>query len=558
MIEPVLSVADLDVILRRGRERHRILDRISFGVAMGEIMAVVGESGAGKSTLAAAIQGLLPKDGNPEVSGSILLAGRQIIGSPPGSLRSARRTLVRSVPQDPMGALNPTMTIRRQLKESADGSELQIIDALGRVGLPDGRRLASTFPHQLSGGERQRVLLAMAMIARPKLLIADEPTTALDVTTQAKLLKIVRSLARDQQCAILYITHDLNVAATIADRVMVLQGGRLVELGTLWTIAKSPRHAYTAKLFAARLDFHSNRPRLSPAQAPASHSDEKDGEDGKEERRASGEVDQQAAPSITSHGPMSGRHGSMVLELNNVFKSFDSARKSIWRRAQPMPVLRGINLSIHVGQSVAVVGESGAGKSTLLRIAAGLLCADSGHVSRADVLPQMVFQDPVAALTPWLSIGQQIGERLRLGFGGAAERALGIRNVLQQVGLDPSLSNALPSELSVGQCQRAVVARAIATPPRLMLCDEPVSAMDAPLAATILNLLNDLRGRLGLAMLFVTHDLAAARMVADRIAVLHEGVMIEEFDAEGLLDPSRSAVTRALIEASPSVDKVLS
>ncbi|MBV7518852.1 ABC transporter ATP-binding protein [Ensifer sp. ENS12] len=557
MIEPVLSVADLEVTLKRGRERHRVLDRVSFVVAIGEIMAVVGESGAGKSTLGAAIQGLLPKDGDPEVSGSIRLAGQQIVGSPPGFLRSARRTLVRSVPQDPMGALNPTMTIRRQLEESADGSATQIIDALCRAGLPDGKRIAGAFPHQLSGGERQRVLLAMAMIARPKLLIADEPTTALDVTTQAKLLKIVRTLARDQQCGILYITHDLNVAAAVADRVMVLQGGRVVELGTLRQIATAPRHAHTAKLFAARLDLNSDRSCPSPAQAQASRGDEKGEEDGKEDRRACGEVGRQAAPSITAPGTLSGRHGSMALELSNVFKSFGAERKCTWRRALAMPVLRGVNLSIPAGQSVAVVGESGAGKSTLLRIAAGLLAADSGHVSRVDALPQVVFQDPVAALTPWLSIGQQIEERLRPGFGGAAERSIGIRNALQQVGLDPSLTNAMPSELSVGQCQRAVVARAIVNPPRLILCDEPVSAMDAPLAVTILNLLNNLRRRLGLAMLFVTHDLAAARMVADRIAVLHEGAMIEEFDADGLLDPSRSAVTRALIEASPSLYKVL-
>ncbi|MBB4188594.1 peptide/nickel transport system ATP-binding protein [Sinorhizobium terangae] len=588
MVDQVLTVAGLGVVLSRNGRKHRVLDDISFAVAPGEILAVVGESGAGKSTLGAAIQGLLPSDSAPEVSGSIRLAELEIVGSPPHLLRSARRLLVRAVPQDPMGAINPTMTIRRQLHESADGDETLILDSLRRAGLRDEKRIAGAFPHRLSGGERQRVLIAMAMMARPKLLIADEPTTALDVTTQAQLLQIVRNLAREEHTAIIYITHDLNVAAAVADRVMVLFGGRMAEIGTLREVARNPQHPYSASLFAARYDLTSDRSRPLPTKRTAFRRDETS-ERGcnyvlhcqiarpdcssirPRERRArshsglvachrSDETPLPTIPVAASREAWAGEEvtdGPVALELLDVHKHFPADRQGVWERRRLIPALRGVNLSIALGQSVAVVGESGSGKSTLLKIAAGLMAADSGHVSCLDPRPQVIFQDSVSALTPWLSVGDQVGERLRPHVASAAERRRRVGEALQSVGLDPSLMHALPSELSVGQCQRAIVARAVVVPPKLLLCDEPISAMDVPLAAATLNLLNDLRRRLGLAMLFVTHDLAAARVIADRIVVLNKGTVVEEFEADMLQSPSRGAVTRALIEACPSLDAML-
>ncbi|WEX90588.1 ABC transporter ATP-binding protein [Sinorhizobium garamanticum] len=588
MVDPALTVTKLGVVLARNGERHRVLDEISFAVTPGEILAVVGESGAGKSTLGAAIQGLLPNDSAPEVSGSIQLAGMEIVDSPPQLLRSARRSLVRAVPQDPMGALNPTMTIRRQLHESADGDEALILDSLRRTGLSDESRIAGAYPHRLSGGERQRVLIAMAMMARPKLLIADEPTTALDVTTQAHLLQIICNLAREEQIAIIYITHDLNVAAAVADRVMVLFGGRMAEIGTLRQVARSPQHPYSASLFAARYDLNTDRSRPLPTQRAAfSRNETSDHGCGyvlhcqiartdctsirPRERHArahsglvachrSDETPLPILPVAASREAWAGEEatdGPVALELVDVHKHFPADRQRVWERPRLIRALSGVNLSISLGQSVAVVGESGSGKSTLLTIAAGLMAADSGRVSCLDPRPQVIFQDPVSALTPWLSIGDQIGERLRPHVTSAAERRRRVGEALQSVGLDPSLMHVLPSELSVGQCQRAVVARAVVVPPKLLLCDEPISAMDVPLAAATLNLLNDLRRRLGLAMLFVTHDLAAARIIADRIVVLNKGAVVEEFEADMLQSPSRSAVTRALIEACPSLDAML-
>ncbi|MCA1443462.1 ABC transporter ATP-binding protein [Ensifer sp. IC4062] len=588
MDDPVLTVSRLRVVLARNGERHRVLDEISFAVAPGEILAVVGESGAGKSTLGAAIQGLLPSDAAPEVSGSIRLTGLEIVGSPPHLLRSARRLLVRAVPQDPMGALNPTMTIRRQLHESADCDEALILESLRRAGLSDERRIAGAHPHRLSGGERQRVLIAMAMMARPKLLIADEPTTALDVTTQAQLLQIVRDLAREEQTAIIYITHDLNVAAAVADRVMVLFGGRMAEIGSLRQVARNPRHPYSANLFAARYDLDTDRSRPLPTHRAAFRHDETSDRGcgyflrcqiarsdcssiRPRERRVqahsglvachrSDEMPLAILPVAAPRDAWAGEEvtaGPVALELMDVHKRFLADRERVWERRRLIPALRGVNLSIALGQSVAVVGESGSGKSTLLKIAAGLVAADSGRVSCLDPRPQVIFQDPVSALTPWLPIGEQIGERLRPHVTSAAERRRRVGETLQSVGLDPSLMHALPSELSVGQCQRAIVARAVVVPPKLLLCDEPISAMDVPLAAATLNLLNDLRRRLGLAMLFVTHDLAAARIIADRIIVLNKGEVVEEFEANMLQSPSRGAVTRALIEACPSLDAMI-
>jgi len=584
MTEPVLSISGLTVALSRNGRAARVLDDIGFEAAPGEIIALVGESGSGKTTIGLALQGLLPRESHPVMTGSIRIAGIELVGARPKVLRAARHRLVRAISQDPMSALNPTMTIRRQMRESFGLDDAAIHDWLGRTGLSDPERIADALPHRISGGQCQRVLIAMSMMAQPKLLIADEPTTALDLTTQAQILDLLRDLARAQQTAILFVTHDLNVAASLADRLLVLYAGRVVEIGDVGDVVRQPAHPYSAGLLAARFDLDSDRTRPLPT-LPA-------------ERNRIAKLAHACvyAPRCTIARPdciairpwlrPAPFHAGVVaclhaeetpsrpesrapdapwpskaisndvvaLALTDVSKSYATGERSFWGRRRPKSVLNAINLSIRLGECVALVGESGAGKSTLLRIAAGLIKPDSGTVSRIDVIPpQVVYQDAVSALTPWLSIGEQVGERLRpLGIG-ADERRRRVLEALDLVGLDPGLMNALPAELSVGQCQRAVIARAVILAPKLLLCDEPISALDVSLSATTLNLLGALRRRLGTAMLFVTHDLAAARIIADRIAVLQSGELVEDGDPEALIATPKAAYTRALVAAVPGL-----
>ncbi|OEO28529.1 hypothetical protein VW23_004440 [Devosia insulae DS-56] len=506
---PVLAVRDLSVALSRNGRSSRVLEAVSFAVAPHEIVALVGASGSGKSTLGLAIQGLLPRDARPEISGSICVAEAELVGAAEPALRQIRRSLVRVVPQDPLSGLDPTMTIGRQMAGKA--REREAIAWLRRTGIADPERVARSYPHRLSGGQRQRVLIAMAMLARPRLLIADEPTTALDVLTQAQVLETLRGLTRAEGSALLFITHDLAVATSLADRVVVLEAGQVVEIGPVGAMLAAPQAAATRRLLAARYDLGSDRNRPLPAEG------------------------------ASVAWPAARRDASKVLELVGV-------SKTLGRRQ----VVHQVDLSIEAGESVAVVGESGAGKSTLLRIAAGLTKPDAGTVTRlGETRPQIVFQDPVAALTPWLSVGEQVADRLR-GLGlNTAERRRRLGEAFAMVGLPESLMAALPGELSVGQCQRAVLARAIVVPPRLLLCDEPASAIDMPLAAAMLNLIGALRRRLGMALLFVTHDIAAARLIGDRIAVMQDGAVIEAGEAEALIARPATAHTRALVAAIP-------
>lgn len=558
MPEEVLAVRHLSVILHQDGYPKSVLENVSLTVDSGEIVAIVGESGSGKSTIGYAIQGLLPQGSQPRVSGSILLAGVEVAGASPTRLRGARRTLVRAIPQDPLSALNPTMTIGDQLRESTE--EADILGWLRRTGLSDAKAIASSFPHCLSGGQRQRVLIAMAMMAAPKLLIADEPTTALDASIQAEILELLRKIARQQNVAILFITHDLGVAAGLADRLIVLHGGRVVEIGSITNVIEQPGHPYTAGLLAARFDLRTERRRPLPTlPAAKDHSAEFPQGCNYVSRCPIAKLEcESSVPALREHAHHSGLvachfagqannlakrqplepwparyidRDDVALKFFKIAKSYPAGTRSIWT-SQSRPVLKSVNLSISRGECVALLGNSGAGKSTLLKIAAGLLRPDGGYVFRTDNRPQVVFQDAVSSLTPWLTVGEQIGERLRCSGMRPGELVRRVEEAMEMVELDPGLMDVLPADLSVGQCQRAVVARAVVVPPKLLLCDEPISAMDASLAAAILNLFGRLRRRLDMATLFVTHDLAAARIVADRIAVLREGEIAVDIESD--------------------------
>lgn len=568
MTEPLLDIRGLGVTLHRDDTANRVLDGVDLALEAGRITALVGESGSGKSTIGLAIQGLLPREARPMVEGSIRLAGVEVAGAPERVLRDLRRRLVRTIPQDPLAALDPVMRVGRQLREGAAPGE-DPAPWLARVGLPEGERILRAWPHELSGGQRQRVLIAMAMMSGAPLIVADEPTTALDVTVQAQILDLLRGLAAERGTAVLFVTHDLGVASELADRIVVLYGGRVAETGPAGPVLGGPLHPYSRALLAARFDLTADRARplpVAPGEPPAPALRREGcvyaprcgwavpdcratvpplralGGPGRQVACHRAEEQAAAAPVPPEPWPAPRPGEAPALRLERAAVSFGALR-----------VLEGVDLTVRQGEAVALVGISGSGKSTILRLAAGLLEPEAGRVEVAGGRPQMVFQDAMSSLTPWLRLGEQIGERLRPLRLPAAEVRARVEAALGLVGLPPGLSRALPRELSGGQAQRAAIARAVAVPPALLLCDEPISAMDVSLAAQTLNLLGDLRRRLGMALLFVTHDLAAARIVADRIVVLERGRIVEDGPAEEVVAHPASAQARELVAATPRV-----
>ena len=574
MTDPMVHVHDLKVTLHRDGVANRALDGVSFSVARGCITALVGESGSGKSTIGLAMQGLLPPEARPIIGGSITLDGAEVVGAPAARLRDLRRASVRMVPQNPLSALNPMMRVGVQLREGAAEGQTPT-DWLPRVGLTDADRIMAAWPHELSGGQRQRVLIAMAMMSGAPLIIADEPTTALDVTVQAQILQLLRQLARDEGKAVLFITHDLGVASELADRIVVLYGGRVAEEGAADDVLGDPHHPYSRALLAARFDLEADRARPLPVAAgepPRPGSDQVGcvyaprcdyavelcrrtapplrplGRSGAKVACHRAEETGGARTALPQPWPVQMARMDPVLQLDRVSLTFGVHR-----------VLSDLSLTLHKGEAVALVGISGSGKSTILRLAAGLLRPGHGTVSLAgQSRPQMVFQDASSSLTPWLTVGEQLSERLRPQRLPAAVVRDRVARALEQVGLDGQVARALPRELSGGQAQRVAVARAIVVPPDVLLCDEPISAMDVSLAAQTLNLLGRLRRDLDMALLFVTHDLAAARIIADRVIVLAHGRIVEDCAAADLVTLASAAETRALLDATPRLSRRIS
>jgi peptide/nickel transport system ATP-binding protein len=582
--EPILRVRDLEVTLHRdGRAIHAVRG-VDLDIAPREIVALVGESGSGKSTLGLAIQRLLPRESDPDVRGSILVEGHEMVGTAPNAALRVRRFDVRSIFQDPMTSLNPTMRVGKQVVEvSRDGQSAQ--EWLGRVGVPDPEARVRAFPHQLSGGQRQRAMIAMAMTAQPRLVIADEPTTALDVTVQAQILELFRTLRDEQGSAFLFVTHDLAVASAIADRIVVLYAGRVVEMGAVRSVHERPAHPYTAALLSARFGLDADKAKQLPTltgdaaqvalvetpgcpfaprcllQAPECVTELPPlvpvrQHDGVARCIRSDLVTPEIWARTASGWPDPSEHEPQaLLELENITKRFVS--RGLFSGKHVVDALRGVSMSIDEGEAVALVGESGSGKSTLLRIIAGLVKPDTGTINRRKPdKPQMVYQDAAASLTPWLTVEELVSERLRAEGASRRERHEKTAVALEAVNLPRSLARARPRQLSGGQRQRVAIARAIIVPPRLLLCDEPVSAMDVSLAAAILNLLATLRLQLGMAMLFVTHDLAAARFIAERIIVLRTGEVVETGASDTVIGSPSHPYTKELIASMPSSQEI--
>ncbi|MFK4481967.1 MULTISPECIES: dipeptide ABC transporter ATP-binding protein [unclassified Curtobacterium] len=542
--EPILRTTDLGVSFSTESGTVSAVRGVSLTVAPGETLALVGESGSGKSTVALAAMGLL--SGNATATGSALVAGHEVVGASEPSLRALRGSTVSMVFQEPATALDPLTRVGAQIAEvirnhrtvTAAQAAAEAVDLLRRVGIPSPEQRARSFPFQLSGGQRQRVVIAMAIANSPKLLIADEPTTALDVTVQAEILELLRKLAVDTGTGVLLVTHNMGVVADFADRVAVMLQGEIVETGSVEDVLLRPEHEYTKRLLAAvpRLDVAGDRP---------------------------------AAPVDTgSADAAAGRPGAApVVDLRDVTVTFG-------RGARAVHALQGIDIAVHAGETVGLVGESGSGKSTAARVALGLVKPTSGTVSlfgqdlrsargrdrralRSGI--GVVLQDPVASLDARMSVAECIAEPLAVHRRGmsSADRRRRIDEVLDAVRLPRSLASRAPRELSGGQRQRVSLARALVLEPRLLVADEPTSALDVSVQETVLEVLGELQDDLGFACLFVSHDLAVVQHFAERVVVMRQGV-VEEQGTTGttLLHPTTD-YTRRLLAAVPVPDPVL-
>jgi peptide/nickel transport system ATP-binding protein len=616
--DTVARVSDLSVTFRRGGLRIQAVRGVSLDIRRGEILGLVGESGSGKSVLGLSLLGLLPPNVDADgLGGAVTVRGHDMLRGSAQLRRTARRQHLGAVFQDPMTSLNPTMRVGRQVSEAA-GSDEEAARLLTAVGIPDAERRMASFPHELSGGLRQRVMIAMAIAGSPSLVIADEPTTALDVMVQAQVLALLRGLRDEIGCSFLMITHDLGVAAQVADRIAVMYAGRLAEVGPAADVLRGAAHPYSAALTRSRLSLSSARgkalpmlagevpdpaapppgcpfePRCAlrrdecatalppletvapehlsacilplsqvravpspaaPPPSPAAPSPFPSPSPAVPSPPAGDRMSPGADTARNDPRPGEGSGGAAPTPAASVRDVAKTFRVKAGRRRADLRALRDVTITVAEGESVAIVGESGSGKSTLLRVVAGLDRADRGAVAlgRAKARPQMVFQDAGASLTPWLTVGALIGERLRHENLSPKQKRDRIDEVLTHVGLPVHVANAKAAQLSGGQRQRVALARATVVPPEVLLCDEPTSALDVSLAAVVLNLIARLRAELGMSVLFVTHDLAVARVVADRIAVMYLGRLVEIGPAEEIVASPHHPYTKALVGAVPDL-----
>ncbi|MFZ3472719.1 dipeptide ABC transporter ATP-binding protein [Streptomyces sp. 4.24] len=518
----------------------RAVDGISFTLEQGRALGLVGESGSGKSTVAAALLGLHQGTG-ARLGGSVRVGGTEVGSASPAELRALRGAVAAMVFQDPLSSLDPYYAIGDQIAEvyrihadvSRRAARARAVEVLDRVGIPDAVRRSRARPHEFSGGMRQRALIAMALACEPRLLIADEPTTALDVTVQAQILDLLHGLREERGLGLLLVTHDVGVAAESVDELLVMRDGSAVERGPVGSVLSAPADPYTRALLAAvpRLDVpRPARPGAEPGPGAAAEA-------------PAGEAPAGEAP---------------------VVEAF-SLRKEFGRGKRRVAAVDGVSLAVRAGETLGIVGESGSGKSTLGRMLVGLLEPGSGQVRHAGrevagvaAGVQMVFQDPVSSLNPRRSIGESIADPLRAA-GEREESAIRARvgELLVRVGLEEAHYDRYPHEFSGGQRQRVGIARALAPRPRLIVCDEPVSALDVTTQAQVTALLAELQRELGIALVFIAHDLAVVRQVSDRVAVMRGGAIVEEGPVDEVYDRPAHAYTRQLLAAVPALDPAL-
>jgi len=526
---PVLDIRGLSIELPPGAERPRAVSDVDLTVAAGEMVCLVGESGSGKSVIAQATMGLLPLVLRAS-AGEILLDGENVLTASEARLRELRCTRMSMVFQEPMTALNPVLRCGEQIDEvlamhtrlNAAARRERTLEIIADVQLPDPERMLASFPHQLSGGQRQRIMIAMALVLNPRLLIADEPTTALDVTTQAQILALIRALQRKHGTGVLFITHDFGVVAEIADRVAVLRQGEVVEFGAAANVLSRPRHEYTRMLIAA-------------------------------------------VPSLVPRHRVVATDAPVVVATRALSKTY--GRGGWWRRSGSGVVAASdVSLTIRRGETLGIVGESGSGKSTVARCIARLVEPTSGAIELdgvdiaamdADALRplrrrvQIIFQDPYRSLNPRRTVGEAIIEG-PMNYGVSRATALdNARRLLELVRLDAGAIDRYPHQFSGGQRQRVCIARALAIEPELIIADEAVSALDVSVQAQVLALLDEIRARLNLAMLFITHDLRVAAQVCDRVVVMQHGRIVEQGPIAEVYANPQHEYTKALLAAAP-------
>jgi ABC-type glutathione transport system ATPase component len=524
-----LEINDLVVRLGKHPEGERVIDAVSLHVRERETLCLVGESGSGKSVTALTVMGLLQKGSLVPSGGSVKLVGEQLLGAGQRRLRQLRATTMAMIFQEPMTALNPVVPVGRQIDEvlrahtglDARARRKRILAMMEQVRLPEVERIFASYPHRLSGGQRQRIMIAMALVLEPKLLIADEPTTALDVTTQKQILTLIRDLQRDHGTAVLFITHDMGVVAEIADRVAVMRQGRLVETGTLDRILRAPAMEYTRNLLSAV-------PSLVPRTAR-----------------------------VDSTEPV-------VLETSELGKIY--RERSFFGGLREVAAAQDVTITLRKGRTLGIVGESGSGKSTVARCIVRLIDPTSGGIrlagreiselSHALLQPhrkriQIIFQDPYRSLNPRITVGETIAEG-PINFGMPRQAALAkARELLELVDLPPDAISRYPHQFSGGQRQRIAIARALALDPDVLVADEAVSALDVSVQAQVLELLDEIQTRLGIALLFITHDLRVAAQICDDVAVMQHGRIVEQGPAAQVLTHPQQAYTRQLLEAAP-------
>ena len=523
----LIEIRDLAVEFASGKQRQRVVSNVSFDIRRGETLALVGESGSGKSVTAHSILRLLPYPAASHPSGSIRYAGQDLLNISEAKLRKIRGNRIAMVFQEPMTALNPLHTIERQISEILQlhkglrgaAARSRVLELLELVGIPDPAKRLKAYPHELSGGQRQRVMIAMALANEPELLIADEPTTALDVTVQLKILELLQELQARLGMALLLISHDLNLVRRIAQRVCVMQRGEIVEQSDCEALFSSPQHAYTRELLGAE-----------PSGEPAGN-----------------------VP------------GDTLLSVADLKVWFPIKKGMLRRTVDHVKAVDGINFNLQQGQTLGIVGESGSGKSTLGLAILRLIASQGairfkGHVldgiSQHAVRPlrrqmQVVFQDPFGSLSPRMSVGQIIGEGLRIHkLGNEQEQEQAIIDALLEVGLDPQTRHRYPHEFSGGQRQRIAIARALVLKPELILLDEPTSALDRTVQRQVVELLRTLQQKYNLTYLFISHDLAVVRALSHQLMVIKHGQVVEQGAARSIFSAPQHAYTQQLLEAA--------
>nr|WP_250433718.1 ABC transporter ATP-binding protein [Hanstruepera flava] len=558
-MEPVLTVKNLSISFFSNQIEKEIIHNISYALNPNEILGIVGESGSGKSVSTLAILGLLPKNISKIKNGEINFRGENLTKLSPKAFQSIRGNDIAMIFQEPMSSLNPSMRCGEQVQEilqlhtslSKQEIKVETLQLFQKVKLPDHNRVFKAYPHEISGGQKQRVMIAMAIACKPKILIADEPTTALDVTVQKEIILLLKQLQREEQMSVLFISHDLALVSEISDRVLVMYQGQVVEQGPVTEIFNNPKHTYTKALINSRPPLDVRYKRLATIKDF---------------------MDETVDKTIVTKTQREVNHETLyskppLLEVINLEKEYLS--KSGWfSKPESFKAVNRVSFKLYEGETLGLVGESGCGKSTLSNAVLLLDKATSGTILykganitnlskkairnlRKDI--QIIFQDPFASLNPRIPIGKAILEPMRVHNIGTSdkERKNLVYELLKKVGLDSSFFNRYPHEFSGGQRQRIGIARAIALQPKLIICDESVSALDISVQAQVLNLLNDLKENYGFTYIFISHDLAIVKYMSDNLIVMNKGEIEEMGDADVIYDHPKNDYTKKLIHAIP-------